>query len=86
MLQYKFTPQAFKHLKKLPKDIQKRILKKLDFYSKQKDPLVFADFLIDSRLGRYRYRVGDYRIIFDLDNDQLIILTLGHRREIYRVS
>ncbi len=40
--------------------------------------------MVDSSLGEYRFRVGDFRIIFDLDGDNLVILRVGHRREVYR--
>lgn len=84
MYSYEFKPQAIRDLKKLTKDIQIRIIKKLDYFASSEDPLVFADHLINYELGSYRFRVGDYRIIFDVVDEVLIILTLGHRREIYR--
>jgi len=84
MYNYIFKPQALKDLKKLPKNIQKRIIKKLDFYCSTVNPLTFADSLIDFEIGQYRFRIGDYRVIFDLEDKTIIILTLGHRREIYK--
>jgi mRNA interferase RelE/StbE len=48
------------------------------------NPRLFAVKLIDKMLGQYRYRVGDYRVIFDIEGDHIIILRIGHRREIYR--
>lgn len=35
---------------------------------------------------RWRIRIGDYRIIYDIDDDRLIVLVVdaGHRREVYR--
>ncbi len=35
-------------------------------------------------MGTYRFRVGNYRVIFDLDDEQIVILRVGHRRDIYR--
>ena len=35
-------------------------------------------------LGTYRYRVGDYRVIFDITGSDLVILRIGHRSTIYR--
>jgi len=67
-----------------PKSIQKRIIKKLDFYCSTANPLTFVDSLIDFEIGQYRFRVGDYRVIFDLEDKTIIVLTLGHRREIYK--
>lgn len=84
MYTYKFKRSAFRELKKLSSNIQKRIIKKLDYFVSSKDPLAFAEQLVDHRLGQYRFRIGDYRVIFDLEGECLLILTLGHRKEIYR--
>jgi mRNA interferase RelE/StbE len=84
MYSYEFKPQAIRDLKKLPKDIQVRIIKKLDYFVSAEDPLVFADHLINYELGSCRFRVGDYRIIFDVVDEIIIILTIGNRKEIYR--
>lgn len=84
MYSYEFTRQAAKDLKKLPKDVQQTIVKKLDYFINSGEPLQFATYLINSEIGQYRFRIGDYRVIFDLENEILIILTLGHRKEIYR--
>lgn len=84
MFIYVFKPQAIKDLKKLPQDIQARIVKKLDFFVFSSNPLVFTERLINFEIGQYRFRVGDYRVIFDVEDTTLIILTLGHRREIYK--
>lgn len=81
---YSFKPPALKQLEKLSKNVQKRIIKKLDFYCSQKAPLEFAEHLIDKRLGSYRFRIGEYRVVFDVDGNQIIIILVGHRREIYR--
>lgn len=84
MFTYSFTLQAVKDIKRLPKDVQKRIIKKLDYFVSIPNPLLFADALVNFEIGQYRFRVGDYRIIFDIEGEILHILTLGHRREIYR--
>lgn len=84
MYSYEFKPQAIRDLKKLTKDIQIRIINKLDYFVSAENPLVFADHLVNYELGSYRFRIGDYRVIFDVEDERLIILTLGHRREIYR--
>ncbi|MFH1601346.1 MAG: type II toxin-antitoxin system RelE/ParE family toxin [Candidatus Shapirobacteria bacterium] len=84
MYSYFFSPAALRQVKKLPKNIQTRIIKKLDFFCKN-DPLVYSDNLIDFRLGGYRLRVGDYRIIFDKEeDDSILVLKIGHRRDIYK--
>jgi mRNA interferase RelE/StbE len=44
----------------------------------------FAEKLSDPILGEYRFRIGDYRVIFDIKGSEIVILRVGHRREIYR--
>lgn len=84
-MDYQFTTRAFRQLQKLPPPVQKRILEKLDFYCRQKEPLRFADRLTDFRLGTYRFRIGEYRVICDLEDEEtLLVLLVGHRKEIYR--
>ncbi|MDI7269724.1 MAG: type II toxin-antitoxin system RelE/ParE family toxin [Myxococcota bacterium] len=49
-----------------------------------RDPLCRAKKLTSSELGDYRVRVGDWRIVFDLEGHDVVVLRIGHRREIYR--
>lgn len=84
MFDYQFTKTSLRYFKKLPKDIQIRIIEKLDYFCKQSDPLGFAEPLTQSSLGEYRFRVGDWRITFDLENGILIIHDIGNRKDIYR--
>lgn len=84
MFDYQFTKTSLKRFKKLPKDIQIRIIKKLDFFCAQDDPVDFAEPLTKSDLGQYRFRIGDYRISFDVENEILIIHDVNHRKNIYR--
>lgn len=81
-----FTESARKELKKLDKYTQKIILlwlqKNLDGCS---DPRIHGKALTSNRVGQWRYRIGDYRIIASIEDDKLVILVIavGHRREIY---
>jgi mRNA interferase RelE/StbE len=84
MYTYEFTPQAARELKKLPKNWQKRVIQKLDYFVSSKKPLSFASHLINYEIGQYRFRIADYRVIFDLEEETLVILSVGHRREIYK--
>jgi mRNA interferase RelE/StbE len=83
-MDYTFTSVGLRTLKKLPKDVQVRIITKLDFFVEQENPLQFAEYLINSDIGSYRFRIGDYRVIFDVDENEIVVLAVGHRREIYR--
>ncbi len=50
------------------------------------DPRAHGKPLSANRSGQWRYRIGDYRVLCDLQDGDLVILALevGHRREVYR--
>jgi mRNA interferase RelE/StbE len=81
-----FKREAKKDLQKLDLVTQKRIKQKFDFFLSHEDPLFFATKLVNSRIGEYRFRIWDYRVICDVDNDEkiIIIAIIGHRKEIYK--
>lgn len=83
-MEYHLTHIALRELSKLPPEVQKRIFKKLDFYTQQINPLAFADRLTHQAEGQFRFRVGDYRVIFDIEVNKLVVLAVGHRRDIYK--
>ena len=84
MYRYEFTPNSFKQFRKLDKQVQFRIIKKLDHYCSEPDPLAHADPITDPELGEYRFRIGDYRVVFDIKGDLLIIHRVGDRKNVYR--
>ena len=71
----------------IKKDDQKRIAHKLRFYLSGDNPLIHAKKLKDNRLGTYRFRIGNYRAIFDIDKKGnisiLLILRIKHRKDAY---
>jgi mRNA interferase RelE/StbE len=79
---------AERNLEKLDAQVTRRILKYLyERVSKLDDPRSLGEALKGSELGElWRYRVGDYRIIAQLEDNLLrvLIVRIGHRREIYR--
>jgi mRNA interferase RelE/StbE len=77
-----YTRRAERDIEKLEPNVKDRIGKALLRYSEE--PLKFAEKLSDPILGEYRFRIGDYRVIFDLQGNEIILLKVGHRREIYR--
>lgn len=77
-----YTLLAQKDIKKLDNVAKKRLKSKLELLAA--DPIYYSKKLVHSDLGTYRYRVGDYRIIFDLHGKDIVILRVGHRREIYK--
>lgn len=77
---------AEKQLRKLDKPIQKRLLDWLDDRIEGcKNPRHFGEPLRGEMAGLWRYRIGDYRVICEIQDQQLVVLALavGHRREIY---
>lgn len=77
---------AIKQLNKLNHSIQERILDYLDQRIEGcKNPRHFGEPLKGNKSGLWRYRVGDYRIICTIVEEELIVLalTIGHRKEVY---
>jgi len=81
-LLYKRT--AEKDIKKLSLQIQKRLKIKLDWFIAQENPLLFAESLTKSVDAQYRFRIGNYRVLFDVEGENIVILHVQHRREVYR--
>jgi len=80
-----FTQRALKDLKainKINRYIQIRISEKLKEYAEE--PLKHARKLINPKIGTYRLKIGDYRVIFDVDGENIVVLRIGHRRSIYQ--
>ena len=78
-----FTESARKDLDKSLPEIKQRILEKLSFFMAQNNPLSYAKAMVNNDFGQYRFRIGDYRAIFDVKKDQLVVLVIGHRKDIY---
>ena len=79
-----YTLSAVSDLRVLPKDTQKRIAKKMKFYSGLDEPLKFAEHLTDFRDAEFRFRIGEYRILFDVIGNSIFILKIKHRKDIYK--
>jgi mRNA interferase RelE/StbE len=80
-----FTKGADKALRGMPHELARRIREQLDLIAQ--DPYAQHNNVtkLQNRPG-YRLRVGDWRVIYELENDRLIILVLkiGSRGEVYR--
>ncbi len=81
-----FTQRALKDLKKLDRHTASLILgwirKNLE---NCENPRGHGKGLTANKSGKWRYRVGDYRLLAEIEDDKIIILILnvGHRRDIY---
>lgn len=71
-------------LKKLPRNIQERILKAIENRLKTA-PEKYGDPLRETLAGLWKLRVGDYRIVYEPapESDDLIIWAIIHRKEVY---
>lgn len=82
---YKLTlkPLAEKQFAKLPKIIQKRLFSA--FLTLADNPRPHGFIKLQGNADYYRVRVGDYRIVYTIDDQQLkiLVLSLGHRQHIY---
>jgi len=87
MFRVRFSSQARKELKKMDIHVSSLILgwirKNLEGCN---DPRSLGKALTGDKSGAWRYRVGDYRIICEIHDEDIIILVLsvGHRREVYQ--
>ena len=74
--------KVLKKISKLPKDTQRRVFNALDRIRIR--PESYVTKLVGER--SYKLRVGDYRIILDIERNKLLILVInvGHRRNIYK--
>ena len=74
-----------KQLAKLDNSVKKRILDYMDEVANLSDPRSKGKMLVGDLKGFWRYRVGDYRLICRIHDEELEILVVevGHRTEIY---
>lgn len=79
-----YKKPAVKAIRKLPPQIQKRIKLKLEWFIAQPDPIVFAEPLTKPADAQYRFRVGTYRILFDVEGNNIVVLLVQHRKDVYR--
>lgn len=77
-----FQPSALKNLSKLPASLSDRITKATQ--ALEADPRPPGCKKLSN--GSYRIRIGDYRVVYDVLDDRVIVLVLHvkHRREVYR--
>ena len=76
-----FTKEFLRRLKNLDKQTQIRILRELKVLEKQ--PLAGKQ-LVGRLSGLMSFRIGEYRVIYQISEKRVIIRTVGHRRTIYK--
>ena len=73
-------------MKKLDRNVAKRIIAKLKEISQLEDPRSTGKALVGNLAELWRYRVGDYRIVCDIEDEVLLILVIdiAHRSKVYK--
>lgn len=79
-----FKPSVYREFKRLPSDIAKRVDARI--IALADDPRPHGVEKLAGYDRAYRIRVGDYRILYEICDDVLVVyvIRVGHRREAYR--
>lgn len=77
------SPMAARQLRKLDAQVRRRIQAALELLAEQPRPP--SATRLGGGASEWRVRTGDYRIVYEIEDDHLLILVLrlGHRREVY---
>ncbi len=87
--QIEFDSEAEDDLKKIDREIQRRILRYLgEKIATNKDPRRFGAPLRRELSGLWKYRLGDYRILCRIEEKRVIVyvIRIGHRKDIYEAK
>jgi len=76
-----FKPRAVRDIERLPSRIQAQILARIEEMS---DDLKGDIKRLTNFTPEYRLRVGDYRVLFEVEEKTIVIYRIRHRREAYR--
>ncbi|HUU05256.1 MAG TPA: type II toxin-antitoxin system RelE/ParE family toxin [Patescibacteria group bacterium] len=85
--QIEFDSEAENDLKKIDREMQRRILRYLrERIATGKDPRRFGAPLRRELSGLWKYRLGDYRIICRIEDKKVVVyvISVGHRKDIYK--
>lgn len=79
-----FTPRGERELRVLPRDVQRRIDRKLQWLAAQEQPLHFAKPLVNLPPATHRFRVGMYRVSFYFASHTIFVERVEPRGQAYR--
>ncbi|WP_315325872.1 type II toxin-antitoxin system RelE/ParE family toxin [Treponema socranskii] len=81
-----FAEKAKKEFLKLDKPVQKQVQIFIVKLQSMKDPRSSGKALGGNLAGMWRYRVDDYRLVCEIENDKILItvLHIAHRKDVYR--
>lgn len=80
-----YFEQALKSLKKMDKQVQRLIISYMDKIALLEEPRSRGKALSANLRGFWRYRVGDYRILCQIQDEKIVIcvVDINHRKNIY---
>ena len=84
MPKVEWDKEALDDLEKIDRPIVKRILHKISWFSQYFDA-VTPEPLSADMAGLFKLRVGDWRVIYEIGKDVIVIRAVGHRRQIYKL-
>ena len=76
----RFQSRALKDLRQLDKNLSKRIVDRIEIMSEDLRGDVKK---LTDHSPHYRLRIGDYRVLFDIDDEMIVIQRIRNRREVY---
>ncbi len=83
MVKIEWTEAAIKDLERLDKPIVQRILRRLAWCAKN-FPRIVPEPLTGELKGTFKLRIGDWRVVYTVEGETIVIQFIGHRREIYK--
>ena len=85
MYNIRILDEASRELARLDKPVGRRIVERINWLSEKLND-IRPEPLRGDLIGLYKFRIGDYRVIYEIIHDEktIVIHAIGHRREIYR--
>ena len=83
MAKVEWTDDAIEDLKRLDRPIRKRILNKISWFLQHFENITPESLSADFS-GSYKLRIGDWRVIYTIESELIVIQAIGHRKEIYK--
>jgi len=77
----RFKPRSLKDLRKLPGHQQQRVVEKIE---RMAENLAGDVKRLTNFTPEYRLRVGEYRVLFEIEGSAIVIYRVRHRRDVYR--
>ena len=84
MPKVEWEKEALDDLQKINRPIVKRILNKTSWLSQHFNNIT-PEPLSGDMSGQFKLRVGDWRVVYVIEADAIVIKAVGHRREIYKL-